>query len=73
VDGAPEDDDPLREARAYHVSVYVMLGMPYLLAGAVGFLIYRSFKKARAVDLAGHDAGKPDEGDPECPSHVEDS
>lgn len=42
-----EDDDPLREARAYNRSIYVMVAMPYLLLGTVGFLIYRGIKSAQ--------------------------
>ena len=40
-----EGDDPLQEARAYNNSIYLMVGMPYLLLGTVGFLIYRGHKK----------------------------
>jgi hypothetical protein len=40
----PEDDDPLREAKAYNASIYLMLTMPYALLGGLGFLIYRSTK-----------------------------
>jgi hypothetical protein len=38
----PEDDDPLREAKAYNASIYLMLGMPYALLGGLGLLFYRS-------------------------------
>jgi hypothetical protein len=41
------DDDPLREARAYNNSIYVMVAMPYLLLGTVGFMIYRGFRAAQ--------------------------
>jgi hypothetical protein len=41
-----EDDDPLREARAYNQSIYFMVGMPYLLLGTVGFMVYRGIKAA---------------------------
>lgn len=40
-----EADDPFQEARAYNNSIYLMVAMPYLLLGTVGFLIYRGFKK----------------------------
>jgi hypothetical protein len=40
-----ESDDPLQEARAYNRSIYLMVAMPYLLLGAVGFMIYRGYKK----------------------------
>ena len=39
------DNDPFREARAYHFSVYLMVGMPYLLLGTLGLLIYRAVKQ----------------------------
>ena len=39
-----EDGDPLREARAYNESIYLLVAMPYLLLGTVGFMIYRGFK-----------------------------
>ena len=40
-----EDDDPLREARWYNRSIYLMIAMPYFLLGSVGFLIYRGVRK----------------------------
>jgi hypothetical protein len=43
-----EADDPLQEARAYNNSIYLMVTMPYLLLGTVGFLIYRGHKKNSA-------------------------
>jgi len=42
-----EEGDPHREARAYNNSIYLFVGMPYLLVGAFGFLVYRGIKKAR--------------------------
>jgi len=46
-----EQKDPFLEARAYHFSVYLMVGMPYLLLGGVGLLVYRAVrKKDRAID-----------------------
>jgi hypothetical protein len=41
------DDDPQREARAYNQSIYLMVAAPYLLVGAVGFMIYRGFRAAQ--------------------------
>jgi hypothetical protein len=35
----------LREPRAYNQSIYLMVSMPYLLLGSVGFLIYRAHSK----------------------------
>jgi hypothetical protein len=34
-----EDDDPLREARAFNHSIYLMVGMPYLLLTGFGLFI----------------------------------
>ncbi len=45
----PEDQDAFRQAKAYNNSIYLFVGMPYLLLGGVGFLVYRNFKKARQV------------------------
>ncbi len=42
-----EDDDPLREARAYNQSIYLMVAMPYLLLGTAGFVVYRGIKAAQ--------------------------
>lgn len=47
-----EDDDPLREARAYNQSIYVMVAMPYLLLGGVGLLIYRGIRAAQKTTQA---------------------
>ncbi len=41
-----EADDPLREARAYNNSIYLMVSMPYLLLGVGGLLIYRAYRVA---------------------------
>jgi hypothetical protein len=45
-----EDGDPLREARAYNQSIYLMAGMPYLLLGTVGLMIYRGYKAAQKAE-----------------------
>jgi hypothetical protein len=42
-----EDDDPLREARAYNQSIYLMVAMPYVLLGTAGFVVYRGIKAAQ--------------------------
>lgn len=39
-----EDTDQMREARAYNNSIYLMVGMPYVLVGGFGFAIYRHLK-----------------------------
>jgi hypothetical protein len=61
--------------RAYHASVYLMVGMPYLLLGVFGFLIYRGMRqKAQAQNPGVHTPGSPvagaagSEGEPPCPN-----
>jgi hypothetical protein len=44
--GSEDDDDPLREARAYNHSIYLMVGMPYLLVSGMGFYLYRGLKQS---------------------------
>lgn len=61
-----EDDDPLRQARAYNQSIYLMVGMPYLLLGAAGLLIYRGVKKNQAFRQAAAAATAAE--DASCPS-----
>jgi hypothetical protein len=46
---AGSDDDPMRESRAYAESIYLFLGMPFLLLGTFGFVIHREMRK-RARD-----------------------
>jgi hypothetical protein len=52
-----DDDDPMREARAYNQSIYLMVAVPYGTLGAFGLLIYRghrsAFKKALAEQQNG--------------------
>lgn len=38
-------NDPLREARAWNHSIYLMVSMPYLLLGGLGLMIYREHRK----------------------------
>lgn len=48
------EDDPLREAKAYNWSIYLMLAVPYGLLGTFGFMSYRMYRAAhRPVDIAG--------------------
>jgi len=42
---AAEEADQLREAQAYNRSVYLLLGVPYLALGVVGFLVYRGLQR----------------------------
>ncbi len=51
------DTDPAREASAYNQSIYLMVGMPYLLLGAFGFYVYRGLKKNRAARAAAGGSG----------------
>ena|SRR5437764_9819277 len=39
------DDDQTREAAAYNKSIYLMVGMPYLLLSLFGFFLYRGLRK----------------------------
>ena len=48
-DAEEADTDPRREAKAYNDSIYLMVGMPYLMLGAFGFYVYRGLKKNRAA------------------------
>lgn len=66
--------DPFKEAEAYNWSIYLMVTMPYLLLGTVGFLVYRGLKQtARAEQHAADLAQAGGEGDLSCPhlSHGE--
>ncbi len=51
------DDDPMREARAYNQSIYLMVGMPYATLGIVSLLIYRGYRKAFKKALAEQQLG----------------
>jgi hypothetical protein len=69
-----EAEDQAREARAYNQSIYLMVGMPYLLLGTVGYLVYRGLKQKalleqNSVSAAGPplSPGAPDgQGDRSC-------
>jgi hypothetical protein len=66
--------DPFKEAQAYNYSIYLMVAMPYLLLGTVGFLVYRGLKqKAKAEQQAADLARAGGHGDPSCLSHGESS
>jgi hypothetical protein len=66
--------DPFKETRAYNYSIYLMVSMPYLLLGTVGFLVYRGLKqKAKAEQHAADLARAGGQGDPSCPSPGESS
>ncbi len=52
--GLEDENDPLREARAYNRCIYLFVGMPYLLLGGLGVLAYRNIRALRKRD---RDAG----------------
>jgi len=43
--GDTDDDDPANSAAAYNYSIYLMVGVPYLLLTVVVFGVYRGLKK----------------------------
>lgn len=50
--GLVEDDDPMREARAYNRSILFMVSVPYALLGGLGLLMWRSYRgRPVPVDL----------------------
>ncbi len=62
-------DDPFTEARAYNTSIYMMVGMPYLLLGTVGYLIYRHRKQRSTWSPLPDDPQlSAEQGDPSCPT-----
>ncbi len=42
--GSEADDDVNNNPAAYNLSIYVMVGVPYLTFGLLSFLIYRGCK-----------------------------
>jgi len=48
--GLVEDDDPMREARAYNRSILFMVSVPYLLLGGLGLLMWRSCRARPTAD-----------------------
>jgi hypothetical protein len=62
------EDDPPPNPQALTPVVLMMMGMPYLLLGTTGLLIYWSFKKmARAGESAAGGPGAPGKEGPSCP------
>lgn len=57
-----EDEDRIREGLAYNQSIYLMVGMPYLLIGSIGVLIYRG---SRLNALARESLNPSSSGPPE--------
>jgi hypothetical protein len=52
-----DDDDPLREARAYNQSIYLMVAMPYATLGTLGLLVYRGYRTSLKKALAEQQLG----------------
>lgn len=52
------EDDPLREAKAYAASIYLMAGMPYLLLGGFGLWAYRAARKKQSPSTEDTDPGR---------------
>jgi hypothetical protein len=42
-------NDAAKQARAFNRAIYLMVSMPYLLLGGLGFLFYRSVRNARCI------------------------
>jgi hypothetical protein len=42
-----EDDQPGSDGQAFNYSIYLMLGVPYVLLGTVGFFVYRGLKETQ--------------------------
>lgn len=57
-----DEDDAMREARAYNNSIYLMAGMPYLMFGGVGYWVYRGLRRHSALAAAA--APGPDQPSP---------
>jgi hypothetical protein len=41
-----DEEDALREPRAWNRSIYLFVSMPYLLLGGFAFFVYRALKRA---------------------------
>ena len=44
-----DEDDAMREARAYNTSIFLMAGTPYLMLGGVGYWVYRGIRRHNAL------------------------
>jgi hypothetical protein len=44
ADAIEDNEDPLREARAYNQSIYLMLAVPYTIVGVFGVYCYRHLR-----------------------------
>ncbi len=63
-----EEQDQYREARAYNLSIYLMVGMPYLLLGVLGFKVYRGLKQKALVQNRAAVQAPDAPGDRPCPA-----
>jgi hypothetical protein len=45
-----DEDDSMREARAYNQSIYLMAGMPYLCLGGFSAWVYRGLRRKAVAD-----------------------
>jgi membrane protease YdiL (CAAX protease family) len=52
-----DDDDPMREARAYNRSIYLMVAVPYGTLSMLGLLVYRGYRTALKKALAERQLG----------------
>lgn len=44
-----EENDQMREAQGYNNSIYLMVGMPYLMLSVLGFVVYRGLRQHAAA------------------------
>ena len=58
----------MREARAYNQSIYLMVGMPYLLLGAFSWWVYRGLRRKALADRAAAEWPLDGKGDRPCPT-----
>jgi hypothetical protein len=63
-----EEQDQYREARAYNLSIYLMVGMPYLLLGVFGFKVYRGLKQKAPAQSPAAVQAPAAQGDRPCPA-----
>jgi hypothetical protein len=62
-----EEDDQMREARAYNSSIYLMVAMPYATLGVFGFVVYRGLRRKALADQLPVGAPRPGgAGDSPC-------
>src|SRR5579872_487604 len=60
-----DEDDAMREARAYNTSIFLMAGTPYLMLGGVGYWVYRGIRRHNALTAVPDDAApNPDQPAP---------